>query len=79
MLTHNIAFEGTFFVDIVILMARYQVNQCTTLRMLLSAHVSFIILHFYFPTQGQNDDKYIVLVVDQFGGKGELMIYTAGT
>ena len=71
--------KGLFFVDMVILMARYQVNQCTTLRMLLSAHVSFIILHFYFPTQGQKDDKYVVLVVDRFGGKSEFMIYTAGT
>ena len=71
--------KGLFFVDMVILMDRYQVNWCTTLRMLLSAHVSFIILRFYFSTKGQKDDKYVVLVVDKFGGKSEFMIYTAGT
>ena len=66
--------KGQFFVDMVILVACYQVNQCKTLCMLLSAHVPFIILHFYFPMQGQKDDKYVVLVVDQFKGKGEFMI-----
>jgi len=29
-----------------------------------------MILHCL--AQGQKDDKYIVLVVDQFGGRGEL-------
>ena len=30
------------------------------------------------PLQGQKDDKYIVLVVDQFGGKGNVLNFNVG-
>jgi len=31
-----------------------------------------------FETQGQKDDKYAVLVVDQFGGKGNALNFNVG-
>jgi len=39
------------------------------------------VVSYFFsitPLQGQKDDKYIVLVVDQFGGRGNVLNFNVG-